>query len=386
MKESLEISEEITLFKKSIRSFAEKELEDNYDRWEEEGHFPREIWNKLGEAGFLCVDIPEKYGGLGAPIKFATLIIDEFSKLGYNSIGGGIAVHSNINAHYILNSGTEEQKMHYLPKMVKGEAISAIAMTEPGTGSDLQAIKTSAVIDDSTGEYVINGSKTFISNGQHFDFVIVVARTNKEMPASRGSSLFIVDADVPGLEKGKSLKKIGLHSADTSELFLDEVSVPESQMLGHLDYGFITLMKELPRERITLAVGACGAMEGALDMTIQYIGEREVFEEPLSKLQVIRHKIAEMATLAKVNRAYVDQCMKLMETNELTTADASMAKLSASEAQGVVADGCLQLFGGYGFMAEYPISRAFVDARVQRIYGGTSEIMKEIISRDILGK
>lgn len=386
MKQSTAIEEEITLFKKSIEGFAKKEIEPYYSRWEEEGILPRELWKKLGDAGLLCVDIPEQYGGLGAPLYFAASIVDEFSRLGYSSVSGNLAVHSNIVAHYILNAGTEEQKAYYLPKMASGEFISAIAMTEPGAGSDLQGIKTTAVENPATGEYVINGSKTFISNGHNFDFVIVVAKTNQAVPASSGTTLFIVDADTNGVIKGKKLRKIGLHSADTAELFLESVIVPPKQILGVLDRGFITLMNELPRERTILAVGACGAMDGALELTVQYLHEREAFGKSLSQLQVIRHKIAEMTTEVKVNRAYVNQCLALLENNQLSTADASIAKLSATEAQGRVVDGCLQLFGGYGYMEEYPISRAYTDARVQRIYGGTSEIMKEIISKDVLGK
>ena len=222
MYQSVAIIEEITLFKKSIEAFAKKEIEDNFNKWEEEGILPKELWGKLGSAGFLCVDIPEKYGGLGAPLQFAASIVDEFSRLGYNSISTNLAVHSNIVAHYILNSGTEEQKAYYLPKMASGEYVGAIAMTEPGAGSDLQGIKTTA-IKNATGDYVINGSKTFITNGQHFDFVIVVAKTTQGVAASKGTSLFLVDATSIGLTKGKNLKKIGLHSADTSELFFEDV-------------------------------------------------------------------------------------------------------------------------------------------------------------------
>ena len=383
---SIAIEEEITLFKKTIQAFAKKEIEEHYNQWEEDGIIPKELWKKLGDEGLLCVDIPEQYGGLGAPLHFAASIIDEFSRLGFNSISGNLAVHSNIVAHYILNSGTEEQKAYYLPKMATGEIVGAIAMTEPAAGSDLQGIKTTAVHNEETGNYHINGSKTFISNGQHFDFAIVVTRTNQKVPASKGTSLFIVDANSKGLVKGKKLKKIGLHSADTSELFFEDIVVNASQVLGEVNRGFITMMHELPRERTVLAVGACGAMEGALDITVKYLHEREAFGAPLSKLQTVRHKIAEMTSEAKVNRAYVNQCIALLENNQLSTADASIAKLSSTEAQGRIVDGCLQLFGGYGYMEEYPISRAFTDARVQRIYGGTSEIMKEIISKDILGK
>jgi len=384
MNQLQDMDEEILLLKKSVEAFAKKEIEPYYEQWEQEGILPRELWEKLGDAGFLCVDIPEQYGGLGGPLSYSATIIDELSRLGYSAVAGNISVHSNINAHYILSSGTEEQKHYYLPKMASGELISAIAMTEPGAGSDLQGIQTTAVKKENTDEYVINGAKTFISNGQSFDFAIVVARTNPGVKASRGTSLFIVDAQNPGVIKGKKLKKIGLHAADTSELFFEDAAVSSSQILGELDAGFAVLMTELPRERITLAVGACGAMEGALEMTIQYLEEREAFGKSLNQLQVIRHKIAEMVTEAKVNRAFVDQCLRLLETSQLSTADASIAKLSSTEAQGRIADGCLQLFGGYGYMEEYPISRAYTDARVQRIYGGTSEIMKEIISKDVL--
>ena len=386
MNHLLMIEEEIILFKKSIEAFAKKEIEDNYMQWEEEGTLPRILWNKLGEAGFLCVDIPEQYGGLGAPFHFASSIVEEFSRLGYSSIAINLSVHSNIVAHYILNAGSEEQKSYYLPRMATGELVGAIAMTEPGAGSDLQGIKTTAVKDDLTDDYILSGSKTFITNGQSFDFVIVAAKTNQTVPVSKGISLFIVDDFYEGVIKGKKLKKIGLHSADTSEIYFEDVTVPTVKLLGEADHGFITLMKELPQERTILAVAAIGAMEGALQWTVQYIKEREAFGQPLGKLQVIRHKIAEMMTELRVNRAFVNECLTLLGQKQLTASEASMAKLSSTEAQGRIVDGCLQLFGGYGYMEEYPISRAYTDARVQRIYGGTSEIMKEIISKDILGK
>lgn len=380
------MKEEISLYKKSIKSFADKEIAPFYDQWEEKGIIPRTLWNKLGEAGLLCVDIPEKYGGIGASVHFSARVVDEFNRLGYSSLAGNVAVHSDIVAHYILNAGTEEQKAHYLPKMASGEYVGAIAMTEPGAGSDLQGIKTYARKDPSTGHYIINGAKTFISNGQHFDFVIVAARTNPDAPASKGKTLFIVDAKREGVIKGKKLKKMGLHSADTSEIFFENVQVPSTQILGELDKGFVILMKELPRERTILAVGACGGMEGILEMTIHYLHQREAFGKPLSRFQAIRHKIAEMTAEAKINRVFAEHCLDLLAKKELSTADASIAKLSSTEAQGRIVDGCLQLFGGYGYMEEYPVARAYRDARVQSIYGGTSEIMKEIISRDVLGK
>lgn len=382
----LAIEEEITLFKKTIEAFAKNEIEPYYSKWEKDGILPKWLWKKLGDAGFLCVDIPEQYGGLGAALPFSACVVDVFCRLGFNSVATNISVHSNIVAHYILNSGNEAHKQRYLPKMASGEWVGAIAMTEPGAGSDLQGIKTTAIKNPATGEYVINGSKTFITNGQHLDFAVVAARTNLDVPAPKGTSLFIVEAGSDGFIKGKNLNKIGLHSADTSELFFDSVVVPASQILGKVDCGFITLMKELPRERTILAVGACGAMEGALEITINYLQERTAFGKSLHQFQVIRHKIAEMVTEAKVNRAFTNHCMVLLADNRLSAADASVAKLSTTEAQGRVVDGCLQLFGGYGYMEEYPISRFYTDARVQRIYGGTSEIMKEIISKDVLGK
>ncbi len=382
----LAIEEEITLFKKSIEAFAKKEIEPFYSQWEKEGILPKSLWKKLGEAGLLCVDIHEQYGGLEASLPFSACVVDVFCRLGFNSVATNISVHSNIVAHYILNSGNEAQKLRYLPKMATGEWVGAIAMTEPGAGSDLQGIKTTAIKNPTTGEYIINGSKTFITNGQHLDFAVVAAKTNLDVPASKGTSLFIVDVGSEGVIKGKNLNKIGLHSADTSELFFDSVVVPSSQILGEVDRGFVTLMKELPRERTILAVGACGSMEGALEITIKYLQERAAFGKSLNQIQVIRHKIAEMTTEAKVNRAFTNQCMALLAENRLSAADASVAKLSTTEAQGRVVDGCLQLFGGYGYMEEYPISRIYTDARVQRIYGGTSEIMKEIISKDVLRK
>lgn len=386
MTRNLQQENELVLFRKSIQAFAQKEIEPNYMEWEKDGLIPREFWNKLGDAGLLCVDIPEKYGGFGAPFIFSATIIEEFCRLGYAAVGVNVSVHANVVAHYILSSGNEEQKTNYLPKMVSGEFVGAIAMTEPNAGSDLQGIQTVAHFNESQLTYTLNGSKTFVSNGQLCDFVIVVARTNMDVSASKGTSLFIVDVRTLGLSRGKSLEKIGLQACDTSEMFLEEAVVSESSILGGVNKGFMTLMKELPRERLTLAIGAQAAMEGALDLAIAYVDERSAFGQPISSFQNTRFRIAEMKTEARVNRAFVNECLSLFALGELDTETASMAKLSCSEAQGRIVDGCLQLFGGYGFMLEYPIARAFVDARIQRIYGGTSEIMKEIISRGIFGK
>lgn len=382
----MEQDNELLLFRKTIQAFAKKYLEADYLKWEQDGNIPREIWNRLGEEGFLCVDIPEQYGGLGVPFAFSSLLIEELNWLGYSSIAINLSVHSNIVAHYILGSGSEEQKNRYLPKMASGELVGAIAMTEPDAGSDLQGIKTNAhPMKDGSG-YILNGSKTFVSNGQHCDFVVVVARTNQEVRAAIGTTLFLVDIPTAGLEQGKNLDKIGLLSCDTSEMFLEDVKLSESTILGDLNKGFVTLMKELPRERLTIAIGAIGAIDGALELTIQYVKERQAFGKSISDFQNTRFKIAEMVTEARVNRAFVNECMDLLAKGELETETASMAKLSCTEAQGRITDNCLQLFGGYGYMREYPIARAFVDARIQRIYGGTSEIMKQIIGKGIFGK
>ncbi|HEY9581428.1 MAG TPA: acyl-CoA dehydrogenase family protein [Savagea sp.] len=377
---------ELDLFRKSIEAFAEKHVAPYFDQWEKEGNTPRELWNQLGEEGFLCVDIPEEYGGLGVPYQFAALVVEEFNRLGYGSISVNISVHANIVSHYILSSGTEEQKLHYLPKMVTGEIVGAIAMTEPNAGSDLQGMKATAVYNEADETFTINGAKTFITNGEHSDLIIVAARTDSSVRASKGTSLFLVDVPIEGFERGTNLDKIGLLSCDTMELFFEDVVVGKDKLLGELHGGFITLMKELPKERLSLAAGALGALEGALEWTIQYVKERQAFGQPLSNFQNTRYKIAEMKTEAAMNRAFIEKCYQLLDRGELDTATASMAKLACTEAQGRIVDECLQLFGGYGYMREYPIARAFVDARVQRIYGGTSEIMKEIISRDIFGR
>lgn len=377
------MQEELELFRENVRRFVETEIVPHYEQWERDEIVPRSIWNRLGEQGLLCVDIPEAYGGSEADFLFSVVITEEFSRANVGGIGGPMAVHSDIVAHYLLNHGSEEQKQHYLPKMVSGECVGAVAMTEPGAGSDLQGIRTTARRDGD--DYIINGSKTFITNGQHCDMVIVVARTNLDVPGSRGTSLFLVDSEVAGFQRGRNLEKIGLHASDTSELFFEDVRVPASSLLGEADRGFAVLMGELQRERLALAVGAVAAAEGVLQETAGYVKERQAFGAPLAGMQTIRHRMAELATDIRVNRAFVNECVELFRRGELDPATASMAKLSCTEMQGRVADGCLQLHGGFGYMKEYGISRAYVDARVQRIYGGTSEIMKELISRAVLG-
>ena len=373
--------EDLSLMQSTIAKFCEAEIAPEYDKWENEGIFPRDLWNKLGQAGLLCVDIPEKYGGHGADAEMALNIPCGIACGNYGSVAVGMSVHSDIVAHYILNRGSENQKLHYLPKMVTGELVGAIAMTEPAAGSDLQGIQTKA--KKQNGGWVLNGSKTFITNGQHADFVVTVAKTNPNVKGSSGVSLFLVDTSLKGFSRGRNLEKLGLHSSDTSELFFDEVEVSDSAILGEVDQGFITLMTELPRERLALAMSAVAAMEYMMDITKKYVSERKAFGKELSIFQNTRFKMAKLQTELRLNKAFIKECVGLFAEGKLDAATASMAKVAATEAQCKMADECLQLFGGYGYMKEYPISRAFADARIQKIYGGTSEIMLELVARDL---
>ena len=374
--------EELNLFRDNVGRFVENEMLPHYQQWEKDGMVPREFWNRMGGNYLLCVDVPEEYGGIGASFIHSMIVAEEISRYGCAGFCGGLTVHSDIVAHYILNSGTEEQKQYYLPKMVTGELVGAIGMTEPGAGSDLQGIRTRAVRDGD--DWVINGSKTFISNGQHCDFVVLVTKTNPDVRGSKGTSLFIVDKSAEGFEKGTNLDKIGQHSADTSELFFEDVRVPDSALLGPRDGGFAVMMNELPRERLSLATVSIAGAEGVMAETVTYVKERKAFGKAIAEFQNTRFKMAEMETDVRMGRAFVNECLEKYQRQELDNASASMAKLSTSEILGRVTDGCLQLHGGYGYMTEYPVARAYVDARVQRIYGGTSEIMKELIARDVL--
>ncbi|MEH6571371.1 MAG: acyl-CoA dehydrogenase family protein [Halioglobus sp.] len=373
---------ELELFRENVRRFVEEEVTPNYQQWEKDEIFPRQLWNNLGEQGLLAVDIPEEYGGFGTDFLFSMVIQEEFSKANCAAVGGPMAVHSDIVAHYILNNGSEFQKQEYLPKMVTGQCIGAVAMTEPGAGSDLQGLRTTAKRDGD--DYIINGSKTFITNGQHCDLVIVVARTNLEVSGAKGTTLFLVESSTPGFARGRNLEKIGLHASDTSELFFEDVRVPASAILGKLDGGFAVLMGELQRERLALAIGAVAAAEGLIATTVNYVKDRKAFGAPIAALQNTKFKLAEAATDVRIHRSFVEECKQLFMNRELDVATVSMAKMSCTEMQGRVADTCLQLHGGYGYMQEYGVSRGFVDARVQRIYGGTSEVMKELISRSVL--
>ncbi|MEH6635963.1 MAG: acyl-CoA dehydrogenase family protein, partial [Halioglobus sp.] len=310
-------------------------------------------------------------------------IIEELSRMGFGGIASGYGIHSNIVAPYIEHFGSEEQKQHWLPKMVSGEAVGALAMTEPGAGSDVQGIRTNAVQDGD--DWILNGSKIFITNGIHADLVIVAAITDPGKGA-KGTSLFLVDASLPGFEKGKKIEKIGQHTSDTAELFFQDVRLPASALLGDLNKGFVIMMTELPRERLGIAAQAVAAAEGALDITVDYVLERKAFGATVASFQNTRFTLAEVKTEIAINRAYYEKCADAYTRDELSAEDAAMLKYASTEMQCKTIDDCLQLFGGYGYTAEYPISRYYTDARIQRIYGGTSEIMRELVARSILGR
>jgi acyl-CoA dehydrogenase len=374
---------ELELFRDNVRRFFTEQVEPHYAQWEKDGIFPRELYLQMGENGLLCVDQPEEYGGMGAPFEFSCLIVEEAARMGYLALASNLTVHSDIAAPYILHLGTEEQKRQWLPKMASGESIGAIAMTEPGAGSDLQGMKTSALADGD--DYLVNGSKTFITNGQHAGVVVLAAKTDPRAGA-KGTTLLLVDTTLPGFKRGRNLEKIGLHSADTSELFFDNLRVPQSAVLGRVGNGFGHLIDELPRERLVLAVSAIGHAQGALEKTIEYVTSRKAFGSPIASFQNTRFELARMKTELEIHRAFTEKCVRLYAESKLDVPTAAMVKLATTEMEGRVTDGCLQLFGGYGYMAEYPISRYYVDARIQRIYGGTSEIMKEVIARSIVGR
>jgi acyl-CoA dehydrogenase len=367
-------------FRDSFRRFMDKEIAPFHDAWEEQGYVDREVWRKAGQNGFLCMTMPEAYGGADADKLYSVVQMEELSRGGFTGIGYGL--HNEIVAPYLLHYGTDAQKVKYLPLFASGEMVGAIAMSEPAAGSDLQGLKTTA-LKQADGSYLLNGSKTFITNGWHADLVIVVAKTDPAAGA-KGTSLFLLESGTPGFEKGKRLKKLGLKAQDTSELFFDNVKLPADQLLGgaaHEGRGFIGLMEQLPWERLQIAITAVGAAQAAIDWTVDYVKERKVFGQAVGAFQNTRYKLAELQTQVQVARVFVDKCCELVTVDQLDTATASMAKYWCSDLQCQVMDECVQLFGGYGYMWEYPITRAYADARVQRIYGGTNEIMKEVISR-----
>jgi acyl-CoA dehydrogenase len=367
-------------FRDSFRRFMEKEIAPFHAAWEEQGYVDREVWRKAGENGFLCMTLPEAFGGAGADRLYSVVQMEELARGGFSGIGYGL--HSEIVAPYIAHYGTDDQKARYLPALASGEMVGAIAMSEPAAGSDLQGVRTTA-LKQADGSYLINGSKTFITNGWHADLVIVVAKTDPAAGA-KGTSLFLVERGMPGFEKGQRLKKLGLKAQDTSELFFNNVRVGPEQLLGGAAMegrGFICLMEQLPWERLQIAIGAVGAAQAAIDWTVDYVKNRQVFGQAVAAYQNTRYTLAELQTEVQVARVFVDKCCELVLQDRLDTATASMAKYWCSDLQCKVMDECVQLFGGYGYMWEYPITRAYADARVQRIYGGTNEIMKEVISR-----
>ena len=375
-------SPEHEAFRESFRRFVEREITPHHEAWEEQGFVDREVWRRAGANGFLCMTLPEAYGGAGADKLYSVAQMEELARAGTTGIGFGL--HSEIVAPYILHYGTEAQKQRCLPRLVSGEWVGAIAMSEPAAGSDLQGIRTTA-LRQADGSYVLNGSKTFITNGWHADLVIVVAKTDPSAGA-KGTSLFLVERGMAGFERGRRLKKLGLKAQDTSELFFDGVRVPSENLLGGAAFenrGFVCLMEQLPWERLQIAIGAVAAAEAALEWTLAYVKERKAFGQPIGAFQHTRFKLAELATEVQVARVFVDRCCELIAQDALDTATASMAKSWCSDLQCKVMDECVQLFGGYGYMWEYPITRAYADARVQRIYGGTNEIMKEVIARSL---
>lgn len=374
-------------FADSFRRFIDKEVTPHHAAWEEQGYVAREVWSQAGANGFLCMSLPEEYGGAGADKLYSVAQMEELARAGTTGIGFGL--HSEIVAPYILHYGTEAQKQKYLPQMASGDVVGAIAMSEPAAGSDLQGIKTTAIKSADGSHYVLNGSKTFITNGWHADLVIVVAKTDPAAGA-KGTSLLLVERGMPGFEKGQRLKKMGMKAQDTSELFFNDVQVPVDNLLGGPAMegrGFICLMEQLPWERLQIAITAVAAAQAAIDWTLDYVKQRKVFGQSVASFQNTRHTLAELQTQVQVARVFVDKCCELIVRDQLDTETASMAKYWTTDLQCKVMDECVQLFGGYGYMWEYPITRAYADARVQRIYGGTNEIMKEVIARAMgLGK
>lgn len=373
------MDDELAIFRDSVSRFVETEMLPQDEHWRKQQHVGKEIWLKAGELGLLCTDVPEDDGGLGGDFRHEVVVYEEMARRGIT--GFGQSVHS-ICAHYFVNHGTAEQKARFLPRMASGELIGAIAMTEPAAGSDLQGIRTRAVRDGR--HYVVNGSKTFITNGYLAGLVAVVLKTDPTEGAKGTSILMVETADLPGYRVGRVLDKIGLKAQDTAELFFEDVRVPAENLLGGKEgQGFYQLMSDLPYERAIIALAGVAAMEGALALTLDYVKERKAFGKSIIDFQHSRFKLAEMVTQVRIARVFVDDCIQRVVEGKLDTVTASMAKWWCTDLQQKVIDDCVQLFGGYGYMTEYPISRMFVDARVQRIYGGTNEIMKELIARSL---
>jgi len=365
-------------FRNTVQRFIAAEITPHHAQWERAGQVPRDLWLRAGELGLLCMTVPEDYGGAGVDFGYSAILVEEMARAG--ATGPLFYLHSDIVTPYLLHYGSEAQKQAWLPRMVRGEVIGAIGMTEPGAGSDLAGIRTRALRDGD--DWVVNGQKIFISNGQIADLVLLAAKTDPELGA-RGASLFLVDADRPGFSRGKALEKIGMHAQDTSELFFTDLRLPADHLLGDEGSGFRYMMTELPQERLLVAITAVSAMEAGVSLTRDYLTQRQAFGAPLSDKQVLRHKLAQAYSNTLVARSFLNDCLRKHLRGALDTVTASVAKAWTTEMQFTVLDECAQMFGGYGYMREYPIARAWADARIQRIYGGTTEIMKEIIARGL---
>ncbi|MGM7684542.1 acyl-CoA dehydrogenase family protein [Cytobacillus sp. Hm23] len=380
MHENKLFNKEHHIFRRSLRKFLEKEALPYFEQWEEEKCIPRKFWKKMGEQGYLCPWVEEKYGGINADFGYSVIIGEELDKIGGGL--GGIGLHNDVVMPYIDSYGTEEQKKRWFPPALTGDLISAVAMTEPGTGSDLQAVKTTAIRDGDS--YILNGEKTFITNGIHSDLVIVVCKTDPQAePAYKGVSLIVVEDGTPGFKKGKQLKKVGLHSNDTSELIFEDCRVPVTNLLGEEGNGFYYLMEKLQQERLVLAIATQASCERMLEITINYVKQREAFGRPIGKFQNTRFKLAEMATEIQIGRTFVNDLISKHMNGEHVVTEVSMAKWWITDLAKKVATECMQLHGGYGFMEEYEIARRFRDVQVGSIYAGTNEIMKQIIAKNM---
>jgi alkylation response protein AidB-like acyl-CoA dehydrogenase len=373
-------TEEHEAFRELVARFVADEIVPHHDQWERDGMVPRELWTKAGALGLLCTDVPAEYGGGGVPdFRYNVIVTEELARVGASGVC--FPLHNDVIVPYFLAHATEEQKQRWLPPMAAGELITAIAMTEPGTGSDLAAMTTSAIRQED-GSYLLNGAKTFITNGIQADLVIVCAKTDPSS-AHAGISLLVVERGMEGFERGRKLDKIGMHAQDTAELFFTDVRVPAGNLLGAQGQGFLYLMQALPQERLGIGIAAIAGARAAFDTTLAYTKERQAFGRPIGSFQHSRFTLAELHTRITIGQQFADRCTLLHNEGRLTVEDAAMAKWWLTDLLGEVVDACVQLHGGYGYMREYPIARAFVDARVQRIYGGTNEIMKEIIGRGL---
>jgi acyl-CoA dehydrogenase len=370
---------ELELFRAGVRRFMDREIAPHRDEWRKAGCVSRQAWLRAGEAGLLCAAIPETYGGGGGTFRHEVVVMEEMARIGFGDMN--MPLHSAIVAPYILHYGTEEQKQNWLPRMARGELIGAIAMTEPNTGSDLQSIRTNARLED--GAYILNGQKTFISNGQLAGLILVVAKTAPELRAKGMSLLAVETENAPGFSRGRNLDKLGMKAQDTSELFFSDVRVPAANVVGEINRGFYMLMEQLPQERLIIAVSAVAGMETAIEETLRYVKERTVFGKPIFDFQNTKFSLAEAKTETVIARIFVDKCIEELLAGELSATTAAMAKWWTTQKQCEITDACLQLFGGYGYMSEYLISHLWVDSRVHKIYGGSNETMKDLISRTL---